>query len=105
MSSEVERVIRRSEVLAVVRALRSGHTPRIGDPLDYFIGVYASEERSGAFAGPRNKANKPYRFALEQWHLDEARQVIRGPPHLYVARAIQPLAPFWRSWLLVFASL
>ena len=81
MSFEVERVIRRSEVLIVVRALRSGQTPRIGDTLDYFIQASASDERPGAFASPR-KANKPYRFGVEQWHLDAARQVVADPASL-----------------------
>ena len=69
---EVEQVIRRSEVMAVVQALRADHRPRIGDTLDYSIEVPASDERRGAFVGPQNEAGKPYRFAVEQWHLDAA---------------------------------
>ena len=63
--AEVERVVRRSEVLAVVRVLRSDRTPRIGDALDYFLE-----------AGPKNHAGKPYRFAVERWHLDAAAQMV-----------------------------
>ena len=69
---ETERIIRHSEVMAVVRAIRSGTAPRIGDSLDYFIEVPAALERR-AFARPQNKAPKPYRFKVEQWHLDSAR--------------------------------
>jgi hypothetical protein len=69
---ETERIIRHSEVMAVVRAIRSGNAPRIGDSLDYFIEVPAALERR-AFARPQNKAPKPYRFKVEQCHLDAAR--------------------------------
>jgi hypothetical protein len=71
--AEVERVIRHSEVMAVVRAMRSDCAPRIGDALDYFLEGSASEERPGALAGSRNK---PYRFSVEQWHLDAAAQMV-----------------------------
>jgi hypothetical protein len=66
----VESTIRRSEVMAVVRALRSEHAPRLGDTLDYFIEVPVPGESSGPFVKARSK---PYRFAVEQWHLDAAR--------------------------------
>ena len=69
---ETERIIRHSETMAVVRAIRSGTAPRVGDSLDYFIEVPAAVERR-AFARPQNKAPKPYRFKVEQWHLDAAR--------------------------------
>jgi len=74
MSSEIERQIRRMEVLAVVRALRSGRTPHIGEGFEYFID-YPSKEHPGAFAHPR-KTLKPYRFEMEQWHLDAAREAL-----------------------------
>jgi hypothetical protein len=69
---EAERIIRHSETMAVVRAMRSGTAPRIGDSLDYFIEVPAALERR-AFARPQSKAPKPYRFKIEQWHLDAAQ--------------------------------
>jgi hypothetical protein len=74
---ETERIIRHSEVMAVVRAIRSGTAPRLGDSLDYLIEVPAALERR-AFARPRNKAPKPYRFQVEQWHLDAARDVFNS---------------------------
>lgn len=73
---QVERVIRRSEVMAVVRALRSNAVPRVGDTLDYSIEAPASDQRGCAFAEPRTKRAKPYRFAIEQWHLEAARSLL-----------------------------
>jgi hypothetical protein len=74
---ETERIIRNSEMMTVVRAIRSGTAPRLGDSLDYFIEVPASLERR-AFARPQNKPPKPYRFKVEQWHLDAARDVLNS---------------------------
>jgi hypothetical protein len=74
---ETERIIRNSEMMAVVRAIRSGTAPRLGDSLDYFIEVPAALERRD-FARPQNKAPKPYRFKVEQWHLDAARDVVNS---------------------------
>jgi hypothetical protein len=74
---KTERIIRNSEMMAVVRAIRSGTAPRLGDSLDYFIEVPAALERR-AFARPQNKAPKPYRFKVEQWHLDAARDVFNS---------------------------
>ena len=74
---QTERIIRHSEVMAVVRAMRSGTAPRLGDSLDYFIEVPAALERR-AFARPQNKTPKPYRFKVEQWHLDAARDVFNS---------------------------
>ena len=76
LSAEVERVVRRSEVIAVVRALRSNGRPRIGDTLDYSIEALEPNQCSGAFAAPRTKPGRPYRFAVEQWHLDAARSLL-----------------------------
>jgi hypothetical protein len=71
--AEVERVIWRSEVTAVVNAMRSDRSLRIGTPLDYTIEAALSGD-------PRGRQNKlrPYRFAVEQWHLDAA--TAPGPP-------------------------
>jgi hypothetical protein len=77
IEGETERIIRNSEMMAVVRAIRSGMAPRLGDSLDYFIEVPAALERR-AFARPQNKAPKPYRFKVEQWHLDAARDVVNS---------------------------
>jgi hypothetical protein len=74
VEEHTERIIRHSEVMALVRAIRSGTAPRIGDSIDYFIEVPAALERR-AFARPQSKAQRPYRFQVEQWHLDAARDV------------------------------
>jgi hypothetical protein len=70
---ETERIIRHSEMMAVVRAIQSGTAPRIGDSVDYFIEVPAAPGRR-AFSRPQSKAQKPYRFKVEHWHLDAARE-------------------------------
>ena len=75
VETQTERIIRHSEVMALVRAIRSGTVPRIGYSVDYFLEVPAALERR-ALARPQNKAQKPYRFEVEQWHLDAARDVL-----------------------------
>ena len=74
--SEVERIIQRSEVMAVVRELRSGHTPRVGEMIDYHIEVPASTGLSSPY-GSRASA-RPYRVAVEHWHLSKAKQMLTG---------------------------
>jgi hypothetical protein len=74
--AEVERVIRRSEVMAVVQALRSNGSLRVGSSLDYSIEAPLSDDRRGAGRGPQNKAGNRYRFAVEQWHLDAAKLLL-----------------------------
>ncbi len=68
IDSQVERIVRESEIEAVVRALRTGKTPRIGEMLDYEI------ER----VNQKSNRCRPYRVAVEQWHLDAARRIL-GP--------------------------
>jgi hypothetical protein len=77
VEEHTEHIIRHSEVMALVRAIRSGTAPRLGDGVDYFIEVPAALERR-AFARPQNKAQRPYRFQVEQWHLDAARDVLKS---------------------------
>jgi hypothetical protein len=61
LNEEVERVIRQSEVMAVVAAQRRGSAIRVGDILDYCIQ-----------ATSKNRKSDRYRFTVEQWHLDSA---------------------------------
>jgi hypothetical protein len=63
---EVSKMIKQSEVAAVVRVLRSGSAPRIGQVVDYEI----------LNARLAEKPSRPYRVAVEQWHLDEARRML-----------------------------
>ncbi len=67
--SQVEEIIRHSEVMAVVRALRSGQAPRLGTTVDYVIEAPSSEASLTA-------KTKPYRVTVEQWHLDAARRML-----------------------------
>ena len=74
---EVEQVIRWSEVKAVAEALRAGNRPRIGQVIDYVIEPppYASD-RFTMLRGSSGKREKPYRVAIEQWHLDAAERML-----------------------------
>ena len=69
----VEDVIRRSEVMAVVRALRSNYTPQIGESLDYFIEV---PDGTGTYARVLGQSQKSYRLEVEKWHLDAAKLIL-----------------------------
>jgi len=74
---EVEKVIRRSEVKAVAQALRVGNRPRVGQVIDYVIEPppHASD-RFTMLRGSSVKREKPYRVAIEQWHLDAAERML-----------------------------
>lgn len=75
--SEVENIVRSSEVKAVVRAMRSGNRSRIGQTINYEI--EAPSHAAGPFAprwGLGLRRERPYQFAIEQWHLDEAERMI-----------------------------
>ena len=65
--AEVEKVIQLSEVKAVARAIRSGRRPRLGETIDYYV-------PQEPFAGS-GRCGKPYRVAVEQWHLDAAERL------------------------------
>ena len=69
--SEVEHIIRASEILAVARALEAGNTPRVGQAVDYFI-----EPEACGLAGFGRPQGKPYRVHVEQWHLDGAARMV-----------------------------
>lgn len=73
--SQIEHIVHTSEILAVACALQSGDTPRVGQSIDYYI----EPEASGLVTvGSRStKQGKPYRTAIEQWHLDAAQQMLK----------------------------
>ena len=77
LGDEVEKIVRLSEVRAVANALKAGERPCAGQLIDYFIEPPGSEldsliQQRGYFT----KREKPYRVAVEQWHLDEAYQML-----------------------------
>ena len=77
LGDEVEKIVRLSEVRAVVNALKAGERPCVGQLIDYFIeppgsGPDSLIQQRGFFA----KREKPYRVAVEQWHLDAAHQML-----------------------------
>jgi hypothetical protein len=88
VSAETERIIRRSEVMAVLEALRTKRDLRVGSTLDYFIDVPAAEKTRGS----QNKASKCYRLAVEQWHLDAAQLLLLGDA---IARSECPFLDGW----------
>lgn len=70
MFGDAETIVRDAEVMAVVRARRSGAAPRVGDTLDYTIDSLTG--RKSGFGIRKSTLLKPYRFAVEPWHLEEA---------------------------------
>jgi len=74
VESQIEHIIHTSEILAVVRALQSGDRPRVGQSIDYYI----EPEACGLVTvGPGSaKQGKPYRTAIEQWHMDAALHML-----------------------------
>ena len=65
--TEVERVIQSSEVQAVARAIRTGRAPRLGETIEYDL----PQEPFGC----SGRRGKPYRVAVEQWHLEAAEKL------------------------------
>ena len=74
---DVETVARGAEVRAVVDAMKAGTKPKLGDIFNYALDLPAS----------LCKRKTKYQFAVEQWHLDAARETVRGNP------LSQPLMP------------
>ena len=74
LRTEVERVIRSSEIKAVARALKSGNPLHVGETIDYVIEppLNACDQNSLA-KGP---ATRPYRLVIEPWHLKAAEQIL-----------------------------
>jgi|ERR1043166_595328 hypothetical protein len=73
---EVEQVIRWSEVKAVAEALRAGNRPRVGLVIDYVNEPPYASDRFTMLRGSSVKREKPYRVAIEQWHLDAAERML-----------------------------
>jgi len=75
--NEVEKVIRLSEVKAVAHALRAGNRPRLGQVIDYVIEPPPNgSDRFTLLRGSPGKRERPYRVAVEQWHLDAAERML-----------------------------
>jgi purine nucleoside phosphorylase len=73
---QVEEVIRLSEARAVADLMRAGDLVRLGQYVDYF--VEPSEPARGVVRPARHSAlEKPYRVAVEQWHLDAAERMLQ----------------------------
>ena len=68
LQREVAETLRRAEIKAVARVLRSGTRPSLGQFIDYTI-------EHPPFT-PSKRA-KPYRVSVEQWHLDAAERLLQ----------------------------
>ena len=78
LNSQIEHIVHTSEILAVARALQSGDTVRVGQNIDYYLDPEASGLVS--VGSKISKHGKPYRTAIEQWHLDAAYQMLKRLP-------------------------
>jgi hypothetical protein len=91
ISREVETIVRNSEVEAVARALRSGNPPRVGQIIDYVIeSPQGHEFGRAAFGGSSVKREKPYRVAVEPWHLDAAWRMLEPARRNQVSMSRKP---------------
>jgi hypothetical protein len=74
LRKEVEKVIRSSEIKAVARALKSGHSLQVGETIDYVIEPPPSACDHGTPA--RVPGTRPYQLVIEFWHLEAAQQML-----------------------------
>jgi hypothetical protein len=79
---KVEEVVRRSEVRAVVQALKAGECPQIGEVLSYTIDLSDAAHTgcNGCFSHPPQNGRPArldtYQFPVEPWHLGEAARIL-----------------------------
>ena len=72
---EVEFILRRSQVNAVVRSIQEGHRPRVGEVLEHTLErPFGSSTRSWT----RDPRLDRYEFEVEAWHLAEAEAESTG---------------------------
>ena len=75
LNAQVAEVLRSSEVRAVAQRIVSGDPVRIGQIVDYLI--VPPPAVAGVMGFQRGSARpKPYRVAVEQWHLEEAERML-----------------------------
>jgi hypothetical protein len=80
LNAQVAEVLRSSEVRAVAQRILSGDPVRIGQIVDYAI--VPPPAVAGAMGLQRGSArSKPYRVAVEQWHLEEAERMLNETRH------------------------
>ena len=65
---DVAETIRTAEVRAVALVLRSGNAPCLGQSVDYTLEPLPLTP---------TRRSRPYRVTVEQWHLDDAEQMLR----------------------------
>ena len=76
LSAQVAEVLRLSEVRAVAQRILSGDPVRIGQIVDYAI--VPPPAVAGVMGLQRGSARpKPYRVAVEPWHLEEAERILK----------------------------
>jgi hypothetical protein len=76
LSLQVEEVIRLSEIRAVADCMLAGNPVRLGQVVDYFVAPPQSP--AGVMVQPGGSAHeKPYRVAVQQWHLDAAERMLQ----------------------------
>ena len=66
LSRRVQAAVAKSEVMAVVAAMRSGNRPIVGEVLEHYL--------DGNATNPHSRPLR-YHFPVELWHLREAERV------------------------------
>ena len=75
LSARVEEVIRSSEVRAVVNSMLAGNPVRPGQIIDYVI-EFPQPSSADTVQRRGSDRKRPYRVAVEQWHLDAANGIL-----------------------------
>ena len=68
LQKEVAETVRSAEIRAVARVLRSGTRPSLGQSIDYTVEPLPLTP---------SRSTRPYRVAVEQWHLDAAERLLQ----------------------------
>jgi len=68
LRDDVAQVVRSAEIRAVAHILQSGQRPTLGQYVDYAI---------DSIPLTPVKRSRPYRVAVEQWHIDAAERLLR----------------------------
>lgn len=93
LESELRRIVRWSQVNAVVRAIRHGRRPRVGEVLDHTLEFpdHHPNARS-ARDWAHSRRHDVYQFEVEPWQLEEADRLASGSGS--ASHGINPNPPY-----------
>ena len=72
MEVELQRIVRRSQVNAIVRAIQLGQRPRVGELLEHKLEFDDHPRGRAARDWARSSRRDVYQFEVESWQLEEA---------------------------------